>query len=154
MRGQSETISGNFRDPLVFYKQGKNDWWTLSVDHIYEKLVIKKISGWEEVTDRQRAQDLANSGKYVLGVSLKVIDANTEEKITDAHVAVVAPGKPSTRKIGRVEYICPAVAQQGGQGSTKNYLYGITTDPDRQTVAWSWNGEAYKDHVIFLVYKK
>jgi hypothetical protein len=86
MRGQSETISGNFRDPLVFYKQGKNDWWTLSASEIYTKLgkIAKVKNGdWEEVTDRQRAQDLADSGKFVVGISPyveKVTDANTKKK--------------------------------------------------------------------------
>jgi hypothetical protein len=75
-----------------------------------------------------------------------------KKKVTDAHVAVVAPGKPSTRKIERVKYICPAVAQQGGVGDTKNYLYGITTE--KQTMSWSWNGEAYAYHVKFFLFNK
>ncbi|NLW46716.1 MAG: hypothetical protein GXY86_05220 [Firmicutes bacterium] len=139
MRGQSETISGNFRDPLVFYKQGKNDWWTMTAGQLSRKLkeiADKEGSGWEKAT-RDRAQEHANSGMFVVACD-------------SDHIAVVSPGKAGVRKIKDVNYTCPAIAQQGGQGDSKNYLYGIT---ERETMSWSWGPEALPN-VLYYVYVK
>lgn len=111
----------NFVDPTT--------GWTKLVEEQQKYMSDKAANkdGWQKVS-AEEAQKFSNEGKFVAGV-------------TKDHIAVVAPGKGGYNRNGD---FCPEVAQQG----RSNLLSGET--PPKETMAWSWTADAYKDVEFYV----